>query len=214
MNRFFSKLDLRDIKIDPEGSRFPPDADEEESTELTAPATPRDSFQNAPVINDSDDEELVAEAPSYAPTRTSYAPNSDAVRSNGYHVQEPAATESNGHITDEISVEYTEMLTVETSITTDVATDIVTVAGEVLKVSARSRPSAVAGAIAGVVREVGRAEVQAIGAGATNQAVKAVAIARDYLRETGIDAICVPAFIDVTIDNEDRTAIRLVVEPR
>ncbi|MDQ3654443.1 MAG: stage V sporulation protein S [Chloroflexota bacterium] len=86
--------------------------------------------------------------------------------------------------------------------------------GEVLKVSARSRPSAVAGAIAGVVREAGRAEVQAIGAGATNQAVKAVAIARDYLRETGIDAICVPAFIDVTIDNEDRTAIRLVVEPR
>jgi stage V sporulation protein S len=85
---------------------------------------------------------------------------------------------------------------------------------EVLKVSARSRPSAVAGAIAGVVREVGRAEVQAIGAGATNQAVKAVAIARDYLRETGIEAICLPAFIDVTIENEDRTAIRLVVEPR
>jgi stage V sporulation protein S len=86
--------------------------------------------------------------------------------------------------------------------------------GEVLKVSARSRPSAVAGAIAGVVREAGRAEVQAIGAGATNQAVKAVAIAREYLRETGIDAVCVPAFIDVTIENEDRTAIRLVVEPR
>jgi stage V sporulation protein S len=91
---------------------------------------------------------------------------------------------------------------------------VVAADGEVLKVSARSRPSAVAGAIAGVVRESGRAEVQAIGAGATNQAVKAVAIARDYLRETGIDAVCVPAFIDVTIDNEDRTAIRLVVEPR
>jgi stage V sporulation protein S len=86
--------------------------------------------------------------------------------------------------------------------------------GEVLKVSARSRPSAVAGAIAGVVREAGRAEVQAIGAGATNQAIKAVAIAREYLRETGIDAVCVPAFIDVTIENEDRTAIRLVIEPR
>jgi stage V sporulation protein S len=85
---------------------------------------------------------------------------------------------------------------------------------EVLKVSARSRPSAVAGAIAGVVREYGRAEVQAIGAGATNQAVKAAAIARDYLLETGIDAVCLPAFIDVTIDNEDRTAIRLVIEPR
>ena len=86
--------------------------------------------------------------------------------------------------------------------------------GEVLKVSARSRPSAVAGAIAGVVREAGKAEVQAIGAGATNQAIKAVAIARDYLRESGIEAICIPAFIDVTIENEDRTAIRLVVEPR
>ncbi|HYH11239.1 MAG TPA: stage V sporulation protein S [Thermomicrobiales bacterium] len=85
---------------------------------------------------------------------------------------------------------------------------------EVLKVSARSRPSAVAGAIAGVVREYGRAEVQAIGAGATNQAVKAAAIARDYLQETGIDAVCLPAFIDVTIENEDRTAMRLVIEPR
>ncbi|MBX5445377.1 MAG: stage V sporulation protein S [Sphaerobacter thermophilus] len=85
---------------------------------------------------------------------------------------------------------------------------------DVLKVSARSRPSAVAGAIAGVVRESGRAEVQAIGAGATNQAVKAVAIARDYLAETGIEAVCLPAFIDVTIDEENRTAIRLIVEPR
>ncbi|MGI8405663.1 MAG: stage V sporulation protein S [Thermomicrobiales bacterium] len=98
----------------------------------------------------------------------------------------------------------------------DIATngEFAGVVGEVLKVSARSRPSAVAGAIAGVVRESGRAEVQAIGAGATNQAVKAVAIARDYLRETGIDAVCLPAFIDVTIENEDRTAIRLVVEAR
>ncbi|HYP61564.1 MAG TPA: stage V sporulation protein S [Thermomicrobiales bacterium] len=87
-------------------------------------------------------------------------------------------------------------------------------ASDVLKVSSKSRPSAVAGAIAGVVRELGRAEVQAIGAGATNQAIKAVAIARDYLFETGIDAVCLPAFIDITIDNEDRTAIRLVIEPR
>jgi stage V sporulation protein S len=85
---------------------------------------------------------------------------------------------------------------------------------DVLKVSARSRPSAVAGAIAGVVREVGRAEVQAIGAGAANQAIKAVAIARDYLAESGIDAVCLPSFITVTIGNEDRTAIRLIVEPR
>lgn len=85
---------------------------------------------------------------------------------------------------------------------------------DVLKVSARSRPSAVAGAIAGVVREMGRAEVQAIGAGAANQAIKAVAIARDYLAESGIDAVCLPSFITVTIGNEDRTAIRLIIEPR
>lgn len=86
--------------------------------------------------------------------------------------------------------------------------------GEVLKVSSRSRPSAVAGAIAGVVRESGRAEVQAIGAGAANQAIKAVAIARDYLNETGIEAICLPSLIDLQIDDADRTAIRLVVETR
>ncbi|HMA32992.1 MAG TPA: stage V sporulation protein S [Chloroflexia bacterium] len=85
---------------------------------------------------------------------------------------------------------------------------------EVLKVSAHSRPSAVAGAIAGVVRHQGRAEVQAIGAGATNQAIKAVAIARDYLAPDGIDIVCIPAFIDVTIANEERTAIRLVIESR
>ncbi|NJP05318.1 MAG: stage V sporulation protein S [Chloroflexaceae bacterium] len=85
---------------------------------------------------------------------------------------------------------------------------------EVLKVSTRSRPSAVAGAIAGVIRESGVAEVQSIGAGATNQAVKAVAIARSYLDEEGIDIMCVPSFIDVSIDNEERTAIRLLVERR
>ena len=90
-------------------------------------------------------------------------------------------------------------------------TDLAT---EILKVSSRSRPSAVAGAIAGVVRGSGRAEVQAIGAGATNQAVKAVAIARDYLTTNGLDIVCIPAFIDVTIGDEDRTAIRLIVEPR
>jgi stage V sporulation protein S len=85
---------------------------------------------------------------------------------------------------------------------------------EVLKVSAHSRPSAVAGAIAGVIRSHGRADVQAIGAGATNQAIKAVAIARDYLQPNGIDIVVVPAFIDVQIANEERTAIRLVVETR
>jgi stage V sporulation protein S len=85
---------------------------------------------------------------------------------------------------------------------------------EVLKVSAHSRPSAVAGAIAAVIRNHGRADVQAIGAGATNQAIKAVAIARDYLQPNGIDIVVVPAFIDVVIADEERTAIRLVVEAR
>lgn len=85
---------------------------------------------------------------------------------------------------------------------------------EVLKVSTRSRPSAVAGAIAGVIRENGMAEVQSIGAGATNQAIKAVAIARSYLNEEGIDIICIPSFIDVAIDDEERTAIRLLIERR
>ena len=85
---------------------------------------------------------------------------------------------------------------------------------QVLKVSARSRSTAVAGAIAGVVRERGRAEVQAIGAGAVNQAVKAIAIARGYLALDGIDVICIPAFTDVIIAEQERTALRFIVEPR
>ncbi|MFN2147556.1 MAG: stage V sporulation protein S [Anaerolineales bacterium] len=84
----------------------------------------------------------------------------------------------------------------------------------VIKVSSESRTSAVAGAIAGVVREHGRAEVQAIGAGAVNQAVKAVAIARGYLQEDGIVVICLPEFTTVDISGKERTALKLVVEPR
>ena len=84
----------------------------------------------------------------------------------------------------------------------------------ILKVSSDSRTSAVAGAIAGVVREHHKAEVQAIGAGAVNQAVKAVAIARGFLQEDGIDIICIPEFTTVDISGKERTAIRLVVEPR
>lgn len=83
-----------------------------------------------------------------------------------------------------------------------------------LKVSASSRPSAVAGAIAGVVREKGRAEVQAIGAGAVNQAIKAVAIAIRYLEPNGINVVCIPAFTDVCINDEERTAVKLTIEPR
>ena len=82
----------------------------------------------------------------------------------------------------------------------------------VIKVSAASRTSA--GAIAGVVREHNHAEVQAIGAGAVNQAVKAVAIARGYLQEDGLHVVCLPEFTTVTIEGKERTAIRLVVEPR
>jgi stage V sporulation protein S len=85
---------------------------------------------------------------------------------------------------------------------------------EILKVSAHSRSTAVAGAIAGVIREKGRAEVQAIGAGAVNQATKAVAIARGYLALEGIDIICIPAFTDVTIGDQERTALKLIIEPR
>jgi stage V sporulation protein S len=85
---------------------------------------------------------------------------------------------------------------------------------DVIKVSAGSRTSAVAGAIAGVVREHKRAEVQAIGAGAVNQAIKATAIARGYLHEDGLDVICIPEFTSVEIDGKERTAIRLTVEPR
>ncbi len=85
---------------------------------------------------------------------------------------------------------------------------------DIIKVSARSRSTAVAGAIAGVVREHNRAEVQAIGAGAVNQAIKAMAIARGYLAEDGIDVVFVPFFTETTIDGQERTALRIVVEPR
>jgi len=84
----------------------------------------------------------------------------------------------------------------------------------VFKVSAKSNPSSVAGALAGALRERGRAELQAIGAGAINQAIKAIAIARGYVAPGGMDLVCVPAFIDIQIDGEERTAIKLIVEPR
>ncbi len=84
---------------------------------------------------------------------------------------------------------------------------------EMIKVSANSRTSAVAGAIAGVVREHHRAEVQAIGAGAVNQAMKALILATGYLKNDGISVSCVPEFADVTIEDKVRTAIKLVIEP-
>jgi len=85
---------------------------------------------------------------------------------------------------------------------------------EVLKVSSKSSPNAVAGALAGVIRERGYAEIQGIGAGAINQAIKAVAIARGFVAPSGVDLVCVPAFTDITIDGQERTAIKLIVSPR
>ena len=85
---------------------------------------------------------------------------------------------------------------------------------EQLKVSTRSNPNSVAGAMAGVVRAHGAVEVQVVGAGALNQAIKAVAIACGYVASSGIDLVCVPEFADITIDGERRTAIRLRIEDR
>ena len=84
----------------------------------------------------------------------------------------------------------------------------------VIKVSSRSRSTSVAGAIAAVIREHRFAEVQAIGAGAVNQAVKALAICRGYLEQDEIDIVCTPMFTEVTIDGQERTALRFRVEPR
>ena len=86
--------------------------------------------------------------------------------------------------------------------------------GEVLKVSADSKPKAVAGALAAVLRESGAVELQAVGAGAVNQAVKAIAIARGFVAPNGIDLIAIPAFTKVIIEGEERTAIRFLVQAR
>ena len=85
---------------------------------------------------------------------------------------------------------------------------------EVLKVSSKSNPNSCAGALAGVLRQHGAVEVQVVGAGALNQAVKAVAIARGFVADSGLDVVCVPTFADIEIDGESRTAIRLLVEDR
>jgi len=85
---------------------------------------------------------------------------------------------------------------------------------EILKVSSTSNPKSVAGALAAVIREEGRAELQAIGAGAVNQATKAIAISRGYVAPNGMDLIMIPAFTEIEIDDEERTAIKFVIEPR
>ena len=85
---------------------------------------------------------------------------------------------------------------------------------EMLKVSSKSNPNSVAGAIANVFRENGSVEIQSVGAGALNQAIKAIAIARGFIAPMGVNLICIPAFQDITIDNEERTAIKIIVEAR
>ncbi len=249
MNRFFSKLDLRDIKIDPNSSRFPPDAEEEPETEpaqtdsvdATADHDSTMRSANATAVDDQSEYSSPQPRTGYVPSWAQQATNAplnptretEVLAGNGMSrgaapvdpldaVDTTPQVVQAEEIAAEVAIDRAQgsgSASYSAAAATDVEVEVdVKPSGnghvEVLKVSARSRPSAVAGAIAGVVRETGRAEVQAIGAGATNQAVKAVAIARDYLRETGIEAICLPAFIDVTIENEDRTAIRLVVEPR
>lgn len=83
-----------------------------------------------------------------------------------------------------------------------------------LKVSSKSSPASVAGAIAGMIKDGSTVEIQSVGAGAVNQAVKAIAISRGFLSPIGIEIICVPAFADIVIDGEYRTAIRFSVEAR
>jgi stage V sporulation protein S len=85
---------------------------------------------------------------------------------------------------------------------------------ETLRVSSKSKPNTVAGAVAGVIRDQGQVELQTVGAGALNQAIKAIAIARGFLAPSGIDLVCVPSFSDIDIDGAERTAIRLLVHPK
>lgn len=85
---------------------------------------------------------------------------------------------------------------------------------KVLRISTKSNPNSVAGAIAGLIKEKGKAEMQAIGAGALNQAIKAIAIARGFVAPSGVDLICIPAFTEIKIDEDERTGIKLLIEPR
>lgn len=85
---------------------------------------------------------------------------------------------------------------------------------EVLKVSTKSNPNSVAGALAAIIKEKNIVEIQAVGAGAINQAIKAIAIARGFVAPSGKDIVCIPAFTDIEIDGEERTAIKLIVQPR
>lgn len=85
---------------------------------------------------------------------------------------------------------------------------------ELLKISSKSDCKAVAGALVGSVKKCGRAELQTVGAGAVNQAMKAIAIARGYVAPVGMDLVCVPAFVNVIIDGEEKTALKFIVETK
>lgn len=82
----------------------------------------------------------------------------------------------------------------------------------VLKISSKSEPNLVAGAIAGLIKEYNKAELHAIGAGALNQAIKSIAIARGYVAPSGMDLVCIPAFMEVEVEGEARTGIKLIVK--
>ena len=194
MDRLFGKLGLGDIKVG-EGSSFPPDAEPYAA---------------------GDEAGQVAGEPLAAPLAQAAHPQASepAPLTNGAtNAGTPAGRHMNGHA-GPVEAEDQVVGVAPRAYRPGYGQGVPEQRGEVLKVSSRSRPSAVAGAIAGVVREHGRAEVQAIGAGAANQAIKAVAIARDYLNETGITVVCLPSLVDLQIDEADRTAIRLVVETR
>ena len=85
---------------------------------------------------------------------------------------------------------------------------------ETLKVGSKSNPNSVAGALTNVFREKGSVEIQAIGAGALNQAIKAIAIARGFIAPRGKNIVCIPAFTDIIINGEEKTAIKLIVEAK
>ena len=85
---------------------------------------------------------------------------------------------------------------------------------EILKVGSKSNPNRVAGALANVFREQGMVEVQAVGAGALNQAIKAIAIARGFITPSGKNLVCIPSFQDIMIEGEERTAIKLLIEAK
>ena len=85
---------------------------------------------------------------------------------------------------------------------------------DILKISTKSNPNSVAGALTNVFREKGVVEIQAIGAGALNQAIKSIAIARGFVAPSGKNLVCIPAFADIKVDGEERTAIKLIVEAK